>query len=135
MLLLLYFFFAEILEMQAVNWRQVEGQLRTVSCHGGPNAVYGVNSGGNIYRWTGNGWTQVPGGLAQLDVSTCGRYVWGVNSGGNIYRADHAAPGQWNQVAGGLSHVSHGSGVVWGVNKDGGIYQCKADGNWVKVSA
>ena len=45
--------------------------------------VWGVNSGGNIYRWTGRNWQHIGGRAKQVTVGPSG--VWVVNRGNNIY--------------------------------------------------
>ncbi|BCM65228.1 hypothetical protein EASAB2608_00562 [Streptomyces sp. EAS-AB2608] len=57
--------------------------------------MWGVNSGGNIYRFTNNDaspWVQIPGGLSDIGAGVDGT-VWGVNSAGNIYRYTGDLPG------------------------------------------
>ena len=45
--------------------------------------VWGVNSGDNIYRRTGNTWERVSGGLKVVSVGQSG--VWGVNTNDDIF--------------------------------------------------
>ncbi|WP_399010705.1 tectonin domain-containing protein [Streptomyces sp. EAS-AB2608] len=62
---------------------------------GSRTSVWGVNSGGNIYRFTNNDaspWVQIPGGLSDIGAGVDGT-VWGVNSAGNIYRYTGDLPG------------------------------------------
>ena len=44
--------------------------------------------------------------------------------------------GNWQQVPGGLTHVSVGSHFVWGVNVHNSIYRCAlpCSGGWVHVA-
>jgi len=49
--------------------------------------VWGVNSAGNIYTFTGDDskpWVQIAGGLVDIGAGTDG-VVWGVNSADSIY--------------------------------------------------
>jgi len=69
------------------QWTQIGGALKRISA-GSQTNVWGVNSAGNIYRYTGNDaspWVQIPGGLSDIGAAADGT-VWGVNSAGNIYR-------------------------------------------------
>jgi len=71
--------------------------------------IWGVNSGGNIYRCkepcNNSAWEQIAGGLRNVSVGK--NYIWGVNSGGNIYRCKKPCPNaQWEQLQGGLSNIS-----------------------------
>ncbi|MFI0228218.1 tectonin domain-containing protein [Streptomyces sp. NPDC017086] len=69
------------------DWKQISGALVRIAV-GSRTNVWGVNAGGNIYRYTGNDaspWVQVPGALSDIGAGADGT-VWGVNSAGNIYR-------------------------------------------------
>ncbi|KAJ6601682.1 hypothetical protein B0H10DRAFT_1958317 [Mycena sp. CBHHK59/15] len=95
---------------------------------GADGTVWGVNSAGNIFRYTGdqgdpNHWVQIPGGLTAI-AAGIKTNVWGVNAGGNIfsYTGDDSNP--WVQIAGGLADIGAGAdGVVWGVNSDDTIFR------------
>ena len=71
------------------EWKQIRGNLRRISV-GSVTNVWGVNSVGNIYRYTGddaNPWVQIPGPgghLSDIGAAADGT-VWVVNSVGNIY--------------------------------------------------
>jgi hypothetical protein len=103
-------------------WEQVPGALSCVATSR-DGFVWGVNSGGNIYRYVGgvSAWQQIPGGLSQVSVGF-NEQVWGVNSGGNI--SYYRGGGAWQQVPGTLSQVSVGKSPdqIWGVNSNGNIY-------------
>ncbi|MFJ1673989.1 tectonin domain-containing protein, partial [Streptomyces sp. NPDC088251] len=65
----------------------IAGGLSRISV-GSRTNVWGVNSGGGIYRYTNddaNPWVNIPGSLSDIGAAADGT-VWGVNSGGNIYR-------------------------------------------------
>ncbi|WP_228470920.1 tectonin domain-containing protein [Streptomyces alkaliphilus] len=69
------------------DWVQISGALTAISA-GSRTSVWGVNSAGNIYRYSGNDgspWSRVPGGLTDIGAAADGT-VWGVNANGNIYR-------------------------------------------------
>ncbi|MGW2849620.1 tectonin domain-containing protein [Streptomyces sp. NPDC001274] len=69
------------------DWKQISGALVRISAGSRAN-VWGVNAGGNIYRYTNNDanpWVQIPGALTDIGAAADGT-VWGVNSAGNIYR-------------------------------------------------
>ncbi|MEU5091641.1 tectonin domain-containing protein [Streptomyces sp. NPDC021356] len=69
------------------DWKQISGALVRIAA-GSRTNVWGVNSAGNIYRYTNNDadpWQQIPGALTDIGAGADGT-VWGVNSAGNIYR-------------------------------------------------
>ncbi|MGW1988161.1 tectonin domain-containing protein, partial [Streptomyces collinus] len=50
------------------DWKQISGGLTRIAV-GSRTNVWGVNSAGNIYRYTNNDaspWEQVPGGLTDI---------------------------------------------------------------------
>ena len=91
---------------------------------GADDTVWGVNSSGGIYRYSGSGtWKNIPGGLSGISAGSITN-VWGVNSSGGIYTytGDDANP--WVQIPGGLSDIGAAAdGTVWGVNSAGNIYR------------
>ncbi|HBE81562.1 MAG TPA: hemopexin repeat-containing protein [Pyrinomonadaceae bacterium] len=96
---------------------QVPGKLKQISVGNAEN-VWGVNAGGEIYRWNGTTWIKVPGVLKQVSVGSDGS-VWGVNPGDEIFRWTGSS---WEKIPGGLNNISVAdSGLVWGVNRDGQI--------------
>ena len=101
-----------------------------------PSQVWGVNSGGAVYRHTGGSdWTRVlgPGSLLQLDVGPNG-VVWGVNSAGGVYRRVSGSDFARISPNGSLVHVSIGpDGQVWGVNSGGAVYKHTGGSNWARV--
>jgi len=64
--------------------QRIAGGLIQVS--GGGRYVMGLNTAGQIWRWTGRSWAPVPGALKWISVSQDGQ-AWGVNSAGNIFRS------------------------------------------------
>nr|WP_263295918.1 tectonin domain-containing protein [Streptomyces angustmyceticus] len=69
------------------DWKQISGGLTTISV-GSRTHVWGVNSLGQMYRYTGhdsNPWIGIPGKAVDIGVAADGT-VWHVNSGGGIYR-------------------------------------------------
>ncbi|MGA5407453.1 tectonin domain-containing protein, partial [Streptomyces lavendulocolor] len=73
---------------------QISGGLARISA-GSRTNVWGVNSGGGIYRYTGNDsnpWINIPGALTDIGAAPDGT-VWGVNAAGNIYRYSGDQPG------------------------------------------
>ena len=82
--------------------------------------VWGVNSGGDIYRWTGSTWQQIPGGLKNVAVGADGT-VWGVNHAGGIWRwSDVSSPASQRDTG-----CSDGVGYIqvmgrgWGARRTG----------------
>ncbi|MFI9279432.1 tectonin domain-containing protein, partial [Streptomyces sp. NPDC053076] len=76
------------------HWKQISGALTGISA-GSRSVVWGVNAGGNIYRFTNNDaspWVQIPGALTDIGAGVDGT-VWGVNANGNIYRYTGDLPG------------------------------------------
>ena len=91
--------------------------------------VWGVNSGGDIFRWTSNTWQQIPGGLKDVSVGADGT-VWGVNAVDDIFRWTGSA---WQNVSGKLMQISVGNAQqVWGVNAANDIYRWTGTG-WQQV--
>ena len=45
--------------------------------------MWGVNRGGNIYRWLGSTWEQIDGAAIEVSAGNCG--VWVVNSNNDIF--------------------------------------------------
>ena len=96
------------------------------------DAVWALNSSGNIYRATKNAsiWTfsQVPGVLDTIAVGpgyrdNCHPYeVWGLNTGSQIYRYNYCTHG-FDQVPGILCDVKVGYGDVWGAQCGPSIYR------------
>jgi virginiamycin B lyase len=116
-------------------WKQIGGALTRISA-GSRSNVWGVNSAGNIYRYTQDDarpWIQIPGGLSDIGAAADGT-VWGVNSAGNIYR--YLPNGTWKQIGGALTRISVGSSSnVWGVNSAGNIYRYTQDDArpWIQI--
>ena len=88
-----------------------------------PDAVWGINSQGSIYRASKSGstWTfsQVPGALDDIQVGpgyrdSCHPYeVWGLNTGSQIYRYNYCTS-QLEQQSGFLCDIRVGGGDIWG---------------------
>lgn len=69
------------------DWKNISGGLTTISV-GSRTHVWGVNSSGQIYRYTGhdaNPWGGIPGSAVDIGVAADGM-VWHVNSACAIYR-------------------------------------------------
>ncbi|KAJ7245722.1 hypothetical protein C8J57DRAFT_1678968 [Mycena rebaudengoi] len=100
------------------HWIKIPGALKRISV-GSRTDVWGVNAGGNIYRYTSNDskpWVRIPGSLTDIGAGADGR-VWGVNSAGNIYRytGHEGDPNAWVPISGNLSAMSAGIKTnVWG---------------------
>lgn len=76
------------------QWKNIAGGLAAISA-GSRSNVWGVNAGGNIFRYTNNDaspWVQIPGALSDIGAASDGT-VWGVNSGGDIFRYTGDQPG------------------------------------------
>ncbi|KAJ7804747.1 hypothetical protein B0H14DRAFT_2586692 [Mycena olivaceomarginata] len=57
------------------SWKQISGGLTRISA-GSVSNVWGVNAGGNIFRYTGddsNPWVQIPGALTDIGAGADGR--------------------------------------------------------------
>ncbi|GAB2622517.1 hypothetical protein GCM10027168_63090 [Streptomyces capparidis] len=100
------------------EWLRVTGALVRIAV-GSRTNVWGVNAGGNIYRYTNNDaspWVQMPGAATDIGAAADGT-VWHVNSAGSAYRWTADATGTpWQQVPGtALKAISAGSRTnVWG---------------------
>uniref|UniRef100_UPI00352433C0 tectonin domain-containing protein n=1 Tax=Streptomyces sanglieri TaxID=193460 RepID=UPI00352433C0 len=71
----------------STDWVSVAGGLTRISV-GSRTHVWGVNSLGQIYRYTGhdsNPWVGIPGNAVDIGAAADGT-VWHVNSAGGIYR-------------------------------------------------
>ncbi|MBI3476059.1 MAG: hypothetical protein HY010_10020 [Acidobacteria bacterium] len=96
------------------------------------DAVWGLDSSGNIYTATKSGTSWVfspaPGVLDFIAVGpgyqdSCHPYeVWGLNSAALIYRFNYCI-GNWDFVPGTLGTLSVGSGEAWGLNGNGDIFR------------
>ena len=96
------------------------------------DAVWALNSSGNIYRATKNGstWTfsQVPGVLDTIAVGpgyrdNCHPYeVWGLNTGSQIYRYNYCTS-QFDQLSGFLCDIHVGGGDIWGAECGPNVYR------------
>ena len=103
------------------KWNLINGSLNRISV-GSRTNVWGVNSAGEIYRYTqddANPWIQVPGTLTDIGAAADGT-VWGVNSAGNSYR--YSGDGTWTPIGGSVQvqRISVGSRTnVWGLSSPG----------------
>jgi len=96
------------------------------------DAVWALNSSGNIYRATKSGstWTfsQVPGSLDLIQVGpgyrdNCHPYeVWGLNTGSQIYRYNYCTS-QFDQQSGFLCDIHVGGGDIWGAQCGPNVYR------------
>lgn len=73
----------------ATGWQVIagSGSLSRISV-GSVTHVWGVNSAGNVFGYTGNDnspWLQFPGSLSDIAVGADGT-AWGVNSDGAVFR-------------------------------------------------
>jgi len=71
-----------------------------------PQEVWGVNSGGAIYKRPGDGsgsWQSIGGKLKDISVGI--QYIWGVNKDDTIYKCKRPCTGGWEQVSGSLSQL------------------------------
>ncbi|MFT3922337.1 MAG: fibronectin type III domain-containing protein [Myxococcales bacterium] len=116
----------------APNWTSVSGTLKQISV-GSADNVWGVNAGGNIYKWNRSTtkWSQMPGLLGAVSVAADGT-VWGLAQ-------DYKSILRWNGTAfvtftGTLNAISAGSASnVWGVTASGTVYKLNAAGTgWGK---
>lgn len=99
---------------------RVPGTLVGIDAGGDGNAVWGVNSAGNIYRLNAErtAWTQIPGKLAQISVGADGT-VMGVSSAGILYLRQGDG---WVAVSRGVRKVSCGnSSNIWVIDARGNV--------------
>lgn len=76
------------------EWQRVSGALVRIAA-GSRSNVWGVNAGGNIYRYTNNDaspWIQMPGIATDIGAAADGT-VWHIYAGGEIYRFTGDQPG------------------------------------------
>jgi hypothetical protein len=95
------------------------------------DAVWGLDSSGNIYKATksGTSWvfSQAPGVLEFIAVGAgyndnCHPYeVWGLYAS-SIYRFNYCV-GNWDFVPGSLATLAVSSGDMWGINGNGDIFR------------
>jgi hypothetical protein len=97
-----------------------------------PDAVWALNSSGNIFRASRSGstWTfsQVPGALDLIEVGPgyqdhCHPYeVWGLNPGAQIYRYNFCG-NNFDPVTGLLCDIHVGGGDIWGAECGPKVYR------------
>ena len=96
------------------------------------DAVWGLNSSGNVYRahLSGSTWvfSQVPGVLDFIAVGAgyndnCHPYeVWGLNTSAQIFRYNFCVK-NWDQIGGTVGSLAVGGGDIWGINGNGEVYR------------
>lgn len=96
------------------------------------DAVWALNSSGNIYRASKSGaswvFTQVPGVLDLIQVGPgyqdkCHPYeVWGLNTGSQIFRYNFCG-NSWDEAPGFLCDIHVGGGDIWGANCADQVYR------------
>src|ERR1700761_1664746 len=117
-----------------VSWYQEVSGLILTQKHvsvASDGTVWGINSGDEIYHYSGSGWNWIQGTLAQIAVGSRSS-VWGLNGQGEIYRWDSDAE-SWSWISGTLAQISVGqNGAVWGINSGGQIYRFNGSGwDWI----
>ncbi len=91
--------------------------------------VWGINAGGQIWRWAESKWEPVAGKMANVSVGSDGT-VWAVRGDGRIYRR---SGNSWDQVIGSLKQVSVGNAQqIWGVNASDDIFRWTGSG-WQNI--
>ena len=117
--------------MRFQQWERLEGKLKHVTV--GASGIWGINSGGALYRLDGKSWTQIdPSGW--LTVSSGGKYVWATRTDHSIRRGDGNS---WQVVPGGLQQIEASKERnVWGAAQKhiwryNGITWERADG-WLQ---
>jgi len=112
---------------QEYEW-SLEPKLVQISSGG--THMWGLDSSGMIWRWTGRKFEQVLGQLRQVSVSADGA-VWGTNFSNDVYTY---SKGGWEQVNGKLKQVSVASRqIVWGVTLQNEIVFYRGDHQWEKI--
>jgi hypothetical protein len=109
------------------SWTFVPGRLKQISV-GSASNVWGVNSAGDIYKWTGTSFIKMSGSFASVSVAADGT-VWALQPDDSIRRWNGSS---WMPSAGSLHWISAGSvSNVWGVNSSGLVYKLNAaTGGW-----
>eukprot|EP00091_Calanus_sinicus_P024999 TRINITY_DN9298_c0_g1_i1.p1 TRINITY_DN9298_c0_g1~~TRINITY_DN9298_c0_g1_i1.p1 ORF type:complete len:275 (-),score=49.97 TRINITY_DN9298_c0_g1_i1:241-1065(-) len=129
------------------RWKRIDGALSFISV-GSLGEVWGVNSGGRVYKREGVGargspsgtkWTEIkaPKPMKQLEVYN--GVVWAIGTDDSIW---YRIGNDWRKISGGLKVVSVGKTGVWGVNSKDEIYYRQgtsvdprsAGTGWEKVS-
>ena len=96
------------------------------------DAVWGLDSSGNIYKATksGTSWvfSPIPGVLDFIAVGigyndSCHPYeVWGLNPAAQIFRYNFCVQ-NWDQVPGSLATLAVGNSDIWGINGNGAVFR------------
>lgn len=115
------------------DWVKVADGLSAISA-GSRTTVWGVNSGNQIYRYTGDqgstNWVGINGSLVRIDAGSRTN-AWGVDFAGGVYRyTNHDASGTnpWIKIPGIASDGADGAdGTVWHVNAGGEIFRYTGD--------
>ncbi|KAL5262165.1 hypothetical protein ACHWQZ_G007760 [Mnemiopsis leidyi] len=110
------------------QWERLEGKMKHVSV--GALGVWGINSGGTLFRLDGKTWTQIdPSGW--LTVSSGGEYIWATRTDHSIRKGDGE---NWQVVSGGLVQIEASrKNNVWAVNRSNQIYRYNGI-NWTMTS-
>jgi len=119
---------ANLLVGQDYQW-SLEPKLVQISSGG--THMWGLDSSGMIWRWTGRKFEQVLGQLRQISVSADGA-VWGTNFSNDVYMYSKSG---WEQVSGTkLKQVSVASRqIVWGVTLQNEVVFYRGDHQWEKI--
>jgi hypothetical protein len=92
----------------AQQWQTIPGSLTSLSA-AADGSVWGTNSSGSVFRFSGSGWQAMPGSLAQISAGGS-QNVWGVNANLQVFQWD-ASSSTWKPRPGGPTSVSaSGSG-------------------------
>lgn len=96
------------------------------------NYMWGLDSHGMTWRWTGTRFEQVQGQLRQISVSHDGQ-VWGVNFNNDILTF---GPQGWSQVQGKMKQVSVASeNLIWGITLADEVVVYKGNNKWDPVTS
>jgi len=94
------------------------------------NYMWGLDSHGMTWRWTGTKFEQVQGQLRQISVSHDGQ-VWGVNFNNDILTFGKQG---WSQIQGKMKQVSVANeNLIWGISLSDEVMVYKGNNKWEAV--
>lgn len=97
------------------------------------NELWAINSGGDIFRWTGTAWEQKRGWASSISAASDG-WAWHVGTGGGIWRWN-VDKGDWEGVPGNKKMISSWSkDLAIGVNNAGEVWLWQS-GSWSQVGS
>lgn len=102
------------------SWASVPGALKQVSV-GSAQHIWGVNSGNDLWRWTGSTWIRIASGTIKYVSAAADGTVWAISTNDAILRWNGSA---FSTMPGAAVQVSVGSASnVWVVNATGRVFR------------